>query len=97
MPIFVILGKFTAEGVKTMKEAPKRLKGGHKVAKEVGAELKAVYYTMGRYDYVSVVEAPSVESAMKGLFMLGAGGMSKTETLVGLSEDEALKLTAELS
>lgn len=94
MTIFVILGKFTAEGHKAMKEAPKRLKGGHKVAKAVGAELKAVYYTMGRYDYVAVVDAPSVEAAMKGLFMLGAGGLAKTETLVGLSEDEALKLVA---
>ncbi|MHA2210140.1 MAG: GYD domain-containing protein [Candidatus Thorarchaeota archaeon] len=92
MTIFVILGKFTAEGHKAMKEAPKRLKGGYKVAKAVGAELKAVYYTMGRYDYVAVVDAPSVESAMKGLFMLAGGGLASTETLVGLSEDEALKL-----
>ncbi|MFW9804167.1 MAG: GYD domain-containing protein [Candidatus Thorarchaeota archaeon] len=94
MPIFVILGKLTSEGLKAMKESPKRLKGGHKLAKDVGAELKAVYYTMGRYDYVAVVDAPSVEAAMKGLFILGAGGLGKTETLVGLTEDEALKLVA---
>jgi len=94
MPIFVILGKLTAEGLKAMKEAPKRMKGGHKVAKSVGAELKEVYYTMGRYDYVAVVDAPSVESAMKGLFILGGGGLGKTETLVGLTEDEALKLVS---
>ena len=94
MTIFVILGNFTAEGHKAMKEAPKRLKGGHKVAKAVGAELKAVYYTMGRYDYVAVVDAPSVEAAMKGLFMLAGGGLANTETLVGLTEDEALKLAA---
>lgn len=96
MTIHVILGKFTSDGIKTMKEAPKRLKGGQKVAKAVGAEIKSVYYTMGRYDYVAVIEAPSVEAAMKGLFMLAAGGLAKTETLVGLSEDEALKLMAEL-
>ncbi len=96
MPIFIILAKYTKEGVQGIKKAPERFKASQEVAKSVGAEIKGAYYTMGRYDFVAIVEAPSVEAAMKGLFMLGAGGNQKTETLVGLSIDDALKVISEL-
>ncbi len=96
MPIFVILAKFTSEGVKGIKKAPERLKDAQEISKSVGSEIKGLYYTMGRYDYVAIIEAPSVEAAMKGLFILGAQGAAKTETLVGLSADDAMKLISEL-
>ncbi len=96
MPTFIILSKFTAEGIKGIKEAPKRVKAAQDIAKAVGADIKAIYYTMGRYDYVGVVEAPSVEVAMKGLFMLGSGGVASSETLVALSMEDTLKIIAEL-
>lgn len=96
MPIFVILTKFTSEGLKGIKKAPERLKAAQEIAKSVGSEIKGIYYTMGRYDYVAIVEGPSVEAAMKGLFMLGAGGATKTETLVGLSMDDAMKVISEI-
>ncbi len=96
MPIFVILAKFTSEGIKGLKKAPERLKSSQEIAKTIGAEVKGLYYTMGRYDYVAIIEAPSVEAAMKGLFMLGAGGTQTTETLVGLSFEDAHKVISEL-
>ena len=77
MPIFVILAKFTSEGVKGIKKAPERLKRAQEIAKSVGMEIKGIYYTMGRYDFVAIVEGPSVEAAMKGLFMLGSEGAAK--------------------
>ena len=96
MPIFIILSKYTKEGAQGIKKAPERLKAAQEVAKSVGAEIKGVYYTMGRYDFVAIIEGPSVEAAMKGLFMLGAGGVQKTETLVGLSVDDAHKVISDL-
>lgn len=96
MPIFIILAKYTTEGVQSIKKAPERFKSAQAVAKSVGAEIKSVYYTFGRYDFVSIIEGPSVEAAMKGLFMLAAGGVQSTETLVGLSLDDAHKIISEL-
>jgi uncharacterized protein with GYD domain len=96
MPIFVVLAKFTAEGVKEIKKSKEWFKNGQEIAKSVGAEVKSMYYTMGRYDYVAIVEAPSVEASMKALFMLGSVGIAKTETLVGLSMDDALKVVSEI-
>ena len=96
MPIFIVLAKFTPEGVQGIKKAPERFKAAQEIAKSVGAEIKGLYYTMGRYDYVGIVEGPSVEAAMKGLFMLGAGGVQSTETLVALSMEEAHKVISEI-
>lgn len=96
MPIFVVLANFTAEGIKKIKKSKEWFKNGQEITKSVGAEIKGMYYTMGRYDYVAIVEAPSVEAAMKGLFMLGTGGVAKTETLVGLTMEDALGFIEEI-
>jgi len=96
LPIFVVLANFTAEGIKNIKKSKEWFKNGQEITKSVGAEIKGIYYTMGRYDYVAIVEGPSAEAAMKGLFMLGSGGVAKTETLVGLTMDDALKIIEEL-
>ncbi len=96
MPIFIILAKYTAEGVQKIKDAPERSKAAEKIAKSVGAEIKNVYYTFGRYDFVSIIDAPSLEAAMKGLFIFGGGGIQSTETLVALSQDDAYKVISEL-
>ncbi|MFW9810081.1 MAG: GYD domain-containing protein [Candidatus Thorarchaeota archaeon] len=97
MPIFIVLAKYTTKGVQEIKDAPERYEAAQKIAKSVGAEIKSVYYTMGRYDFVSIIEAPSIEAAMKGLFMLGAGGIQSTETLVALSQDDAYRIISEIS
>ena len=96
MPIFIILAKYTTEGVQKIKDAPERSKAAEKIAKSVGAEIKNVYYTLGRYDFVSIIEAPSIEAAMKGLLIFGGGGIQSTETLVALSQDDAYKIISEL-
>ncbi len=75
MPIFIVLSKYTTEGVQKIKDAPERAKAAQKIAESVGAKIKSVYYTFGRYDFVSIIEAPSLEAAMKGLFIFGGGGI----------------------
>jgi len=63
---------------------------------KVGCKLLSLYYTMGKYDWVAIVEGPNIEAAMKGLFMFGIGGTNRTETLVGITGEEAVKLIGEL-
>jgi len=93
---FVILGNLTQQGIKTIKEAGKRQKQAEDIMKKVGCKLLSLYYTMGKYDWVAIVEGPDIESAMKGLFMFGMGGTNRTETLIGITGEEAVKLIGEL-
>ena len=45
---------------------------------------------------MAIVEGPSIEAAMKALFTFGMGGTNRTETLVALSGEEAIKVIDEI-
>lgn len=93
---FVILGNLTQQGIKTIKDAGKRQKQAVEIMDKFGCKLLNLYYTMGKYDWVAVVEGPDIEAAMKALFMFGVGGTNRTETLVAITGEEAVKLIGEL-
>lgn len=96
MGIFVILGNLTQQGIKTIKGSEKRQKQAAEIIESVGGKLLGLYYTIGRYDWVAIVEGPSIEDAMKALFIFGMGGTNRTETLVAITGEEAVKIIAEL-
>ena len=96
MPTFVVLGKFTREGIEKIKESPQRLEVSRKVVKSVGGEIKDFYYTMGRYDMVAIVEGPSNEAALQALFTVGSAGAVKTETLVAIPAEEGIQIIKKL-
>ncbi|MHA1975863.1 MAG: GYD domain-containing protein [Candidatus Hodarchaeales archaeon] len=89
---YIILGKYTEQAIKNMKDSPKRLEAAQNVAKSFGGEIKQFYLTMGQYDFVSVVEAPSNEAAMKALLTIASEGAIRTETLVALPTEEYKEL-----
>jgi len=68
VPFYVILGKFTDEGIKAIKESPKRVEEQRTAVEKAGGKLLGFYYTMGEYDFVSIVESPSDEAALTLLF-----------------------------
>ena len=58
-------------------------------AKE-GPKLLGMYWTLGRYDVVLIMEGKDEKEAMRGL--LEWGDTLSTETLVAVSREEARKL-----
>jgi len=62
----------------------------------MGAELKAWYLVMGRYDIVTLWEAPSDETMARLMLSLGSLGNVTTETLRAITEDEFRKIVATL-
>jgi uncharacterized protein with GYD domain len=96
MPIFVIMGNLTEKGIKGIKDAGKRQKQAEEIIKSVGGKLLGLYYTFGKYDWISIVEGPTIEAAMKALFIFGQGGTNRTRTLVAVTAEEANKIIGEL-
>jgi uncharacterized protein with GYD domain len=62
----------------------------------MGGELKAIYVTMGQYDFVDVLEAPDDETAAKFALALGSLGNVHTETLRAFTQDEFRQIVAGL-
>jgi uncharacterized protein with GYD domain len=96
MPTFIILGQFTQKGIENIKDSPKRLEDARKLTESLGGKMKAFYYTMGRYDFVSISEGPDLDNALKNLLIIGGGGSVRTETLIAFPADKAAKLIGEL-
>ena len=58
--------------------------------KEKGINMLSWYWTLGRYDAVSVFEAANEKEAMK--MAIGISEWVTTETLVAIPREEAIKL-----
>ena len=87
MPKYIVLVTFTQKGMENLQDSPSRLEAAMKLGKSLGGEITAAYYTMGQYDMVVVLNAPSNEAAMQGILSTGSLGYVKTETLVAFPVD----------
>jgi len=92
MATYVSLVRFTDQGVRTVKEAAERIAAAEKLFTQVGARMNEIYLTMGRYDYVVVMEAPDDEAATKAALAVSALGNVRTETLRAYTRPEIGKI-----
>ena len=96
MPTYLTLLRYTQTGIQNIKESPSRLDAARQLARSLGADIKAVYLTMGRYDLAVVIEAPDDETIAKYALAVGSRGAVSTETLRAFPEDEYRKIISEL-
>ena len=96
MPTYVSLIKYTHQGIRTIKEGPARLDANKENLSRYGSELKAFYLTMGRYDIVTISEAPDDAAAAKVALTVGSAGNVTTETLRAFTEAEYREVVAAL-
>jgi uncharacterized protein with GYD domain len=92
MATYVVLAKFTDQGIRNAKDSPKRADAFKETAKTFGVTIKELVWTQGRYDVVSVMEAPDESSAMSLTLSLGALGNVRTETLRAFSAAEMTQI-----
>ena len=80
--------------VKFKKSAKEVAEYGNKVMKTVpkNIKIKASYWTMGRYDAVWIVEAPNEEKLFEWFLKAGRIDIAKTETMVALTREKAMKM-----
>jgi uncharacterized protein with GYD domain len=96
MPTYVLLVRFTDQGIRGVKDAPERIAAVEKLLGQVGARMSEIYLTMGRYDYVAVMEAPDDETVTKAALAVGSLGNVRTETLRAYTRPEIGKTIAGL-
>ena len=96
MTTYFILINWTDQGIKNIKDSPKRVDAARKAVKGIGGEVKAFYMLHGSYDAVLIVEVPSDEALAKFLLQIGSLGNVRTTTLRAYPETEYRKIIAEL-
>jgi uncharacterized protein with GYD domain len=81
MPTYVALMNWTDQGIRNVRDTVNRREQADALADKHGAKIVQVYWTVGPYDLVTIVEAPDDESATVMLLELGTGGNLRTTTL----------------
>ena len=95
MEHFVILGNWTDQGIRNVRESPKRAEAARHLAEQMGGKL-SIWYTLGQYDIVALAEAPSDEVAYQLALQLGSQGNLRTTTLKAWSEADATQVLAKV-
>lgn len=88
MPKFVTLLNWTDQGIGNYKDTAKRAEAFGAAAQKLGAKLLDIYWTVGPYDLVAVVEAPDDETATALFLQLGGVGNVRTTTLRAFGREE---------
>ncbi|MBK8687689.1 MAG: GYD domain-containing protein [Betaproteobacteria bacterium] len=88
MPTYIALANFTDQGIRGVKDSTKRADAVKDAAKKFGASMTQIYWTVGQYDLVTVIEAPNDESATAFALAIGSAGNVRTQTMRAFSRDE---------
>jgi uncharacterized protein with GYD domain len=94
---YIMLGSFTDQGIRAVKETGKRAEAMRGLAKKVGVTVKEIYWTLGQYDVVTIIEAPDDASVTAFGLSAGALGNVRTQTLRAFSADEMGKILGRMA
>jgi uncharacterized protein with GYD domain len=77
---FITTIRFTAQGAANAKDTVQRANAFKTAARKLGVKVKAIYWTLGRFDGVLIFEAPDEETATAAMLQLASQGNVQTQT-----------------
>ncbi len=96
MGTYILLANYTDQGIRNIKDSPKRAEAARKAIQDMGGDMTGLYLTMGTYDLIVILEAPSDEVVVKFVLALGTLGNVRTTTLKAFTEAEFGEIVAGL-
>ena len=88
LPHYILLSTLTADGRKTLKSKPNRIREVNKEIEAFGAKVLGQYAVLGPYDFVNIVEAPDNETISRVSVELGSRGTVKIMSLPAIPLDQ---------
>jgi len=96
MTVYIRLIKFTTKGSEGIKDVSNARKEFLSKAKELGINVQASYMTLGRYDMVTILDAPNEKALFKlEATFVGPKGRTRTETLTAVTVEEFERIVAQ--
>ena len=86
MATYIALINWTDQGIKNFKDSPKRADAFGEMIGKAGGSVKGIWWTIGPYDIVAVVEAPDEEALTASLLQVGAAKKGQRCTLEIIEE-----------
>jgi uncharacterized protein with GYD domain len=88
MPTYATLIQFTEQGARNFAETESRAAAFKEMAAGAGVTVKDVYWTLGAYDGLILVDAPDEQSVTGVMLALSALGNVRTQTMRAFNESE---------
>jgi uncharacterized protein with GYD domain len=96
MPTYVVLGKWTDQGIRNVKDTVTRLEERRAAYEKAGGRLIGTWWTQGAYDVVIVLEMPDDESVSAMALSGGMRGFTRTETMRAYNAEEMQRIIQKL-
>ena len=94
MVTFVILYKYTEQGIKNIKDAPKRVEALTKAAAKAGIKVRETLWLQGEYDFLSIGESADEYAATAFNINVLKQGNVHTHTMRAFTAEEMTKILA---
>ena len=91
MPTYIMLSTLTPEGTQTVRTNPSRIREVNREVEQLGATVTAQWATLGRFDFINVIEAPDDKTMSRVSLELGSRGTARYETLIAIPVDEFIE------
>ncbi|MGH2538694.1 MAG: GYD domain-containing protein [Candidatus Promineifilaceae bacterium] len=92
MPAYVVLTQLTDQGVRAVKDTVKRAQAAREKVEAAGGRVIGIWWLLGKYDSVLILEVPDQETLMRVLLAAGMEGNVRTQTLQAFSEAEMAEI-----
>jgi uncharacterized protein with GYD domain len=92
MPTYMLLSKWTSQGLQNLKQSANRLDAGRKAYESAGIKLSHFWMVTGQYDMIAILEAPDDVAVAKAILTSASQGSFTTETSRAFTEDEYRKI-----
>jgi uncharacterized protein with GYD domain len=92
----VTLAKWTDQGMKAIKDAPKRLETFEAAVKAARGKVKDFYLVMGDYDFIVITEGSNDETVARLTLATGMLGNVRTVAMKAFTREETVKILQSL-
>ena len=96
MATFVTTIQFTEQGIRSIKDSPKRASAFKAAAKKMGVKVSDLYWTLGPFDGVIICDAPDEGIVTAAMLQLSTLGNVKTSTARAFDAGEMEKIVGML-
>ena len=96
MATYIVLFNFTEQGIRNIKDSPKRAAAARELAGGFGIEIRDIFWTLGAFDGALLMEAPDDQAATSWALKVGSLGNVRTQTLRAFRANEFENIVAKL-
>ncbi len=88
MPTYLLLTTLSPQGIQTLQVVPERLFEVNREIEALGVRVVDQWALLGPYDFLSLVEAPDIESLARLASEIASRGSAHVETLTVMPVDD---------